>query len=47
MTRARALARLGRRLRTVLDTRRRRHVADARFYQLLTDAERARRHHEN
>jgi hypothetical protein len=40
MTRRRVLARLRLRLRTVLETGRRRHVADVRFYQLLTDADR-------
>jgi hypothetical protein len=40
MTRRRVLARLRQRLRTVLDAGRRRHVADVRFYQLLTDADR-------
>jgi len=39
-TRTRVLARLQRRLRTVLDAGRRRHMADVRFYQLLTDADR-------
>jgi hypothetical protein len=39
---SRDLARVGRRLRTVLDAGRRRHVADLRFYQLLTEGDRDR-----
>ena len=38
----RDLIRLRRHLRLVLDAARRRHVADLRFYQLLSDADRAR-----
>jgi len=40
----RVLDRVARRLRAVLDAGRRRHVADVRFYQLLSDADRARGH---
>jgi hypothetical protein len=39
---SRDLERVRRRLRAVLDAGRRRHVADVRFYQLLSDADRER-----
>ena len=39
---SRDLERVRRRLRTVLDAGQRRHVADVRFYQLLSDADRER-----
>ena len=39
MTRARVLAGLRRRLLAVLDAGQRRHVADLRFYQLLSEGD--------
>ena len=39
---SRDLERVRRRLRAVLDAGQRRHVADVRFYQLLSDADRER-----
>jgi hypothetical protein len=39
---SRDLERVRRRLRTVLDVGQRRHVADVRFYQLLSEADRHR-----
>lgn len=39
---SRDLERVRRRLRAVLDAGLRRHVADVRFYQLLSDADRER-----
>ena len=42
MAASRDLERVRRRLRTVLDAGQRRHVADVRFYQLLSDADRER-----
>jgi hypothetical protein len=38
-TRGRVLARVRRQLRSALDARRRRHVADVRFFELLSKAD--------
>ena len=40
VTYTRDLERVCRRLRVILDARQRRHVADLRFYQLLTENDR-------
>jgi hypothetical protein len=42
MAHSRDLERVRRRLRVLLDAGQRRHVADLRFYQLLTDNDRQR-----